>query len=222
MCNQIYLRFHICPCELRYRLDECEYGRLDPRCHTVSMSIKWTHRDYCHYHMSVRAASRAHAAARAAKHSGSRSRKPGVYLPPAHQLPSSHSAAPRPQPPAPLNVASPISLSDTDDDSVCGAKKKNEKEKGEKQEAPKLDVGCSSGYSVGLDRIFNPGYRVFTGLPWTEAGRHFQREKPSSWWWRDYRNEEGRPTVMARPLRTAAAADPERFPLAEDSRGFCY
>ncbi|KAI1202736.1 hypothetical protein F5X97DRAFT_188394, partial [Nemania serpens] len=40
MCRQIYLCFHDCPCELQYRLEECQYGRSDPRCQAVQTSLK--------------------------------------------------------------------------------------------------------------------------------------------------------------------------------------
>ncbi|RYP54799.1 hypothetical protein DL768_000527 [Monosporascus sp. mg162] len=55
MCKQIYLSFEMCGCQLRYRLDECDYGRTDPRCRHVRKAVKATHRDYCHYHTRVKA-----------------------------------------------------------------------------------------------------------------------------------------------------------------------
>ncbi|CAJ2499795.1 Uu.00g026480.m01.CDS01 [Anthostomella pinea] len=56
MCTQIFLRFHRCPCQLRYHLDECEHGRSSARCVHVATALKWTHRDYCHFHMKTRRA----------------------------------------------------------------------------------------------------------------------------------------------------------------------
>ncbi|KAI0109197.1 hypothetical protein GGR51DRAFT_558557 [Nemania sp. FL0031] len=39
MCRQTYLRFHKCPCELKYKLEECPFGISDPRCHEVKVSL---------------------------------------------------------------------------------------------------------------------------------------------------------------------------------------
>ncbi|KAI1636468.1 hypothetical protein F4809DRAFT_381160 [Biscogniauxia mediterranea] len=207
MCNQIYLRFHICPCELRYRLDECEYGRLDPRCKNVSMSTKWTHRDYCHYHMSVRAAARAKAKARAQQHGYSGR---GRYFPPPYQHQHQHrcdessDGAPGPQFPSESEIA------------LAAASEKFQQWAATPEGAAavgKLGASAAADHNYGhagappLPASYDANHPVFTGLPWTPEGMHFQPKKPSSWWWRDYKESN----VLARPLLTAAAADLERF-----------
>ncbi|KAI0599898.1 hypothetical protein F4775DRAFT_599762 [Biscogniauxia sp. FL1348] len=220
MCNQIYLRFHICPCELRYCLDECEYGRLDPRCKNVSMSIKWTHRDYCHYHMSVRAAARAKAKARAQKHgySGS-SRK---YFPPPYQHQHQHRCDEPEEEEGEHGALHPHIPSECQKALEAAAKNfakwaatpEGTAAIGRSKAPVSNDPDDPYGHKRALTRPFNPletDRPIFTGLPWTPAGMHFQPKKPSSWWWRDYKDKDGKSTILARPLLTAAAADPERF-----------
>ena len=52
MCKQIYLYFPGCGCQLRYFLEECEYGRADPRCHHLRHATKTVRRgSRCHYHL---------------------------------------------------------------------------------------------------------------------------------------------------------------------------
>jgi hypothetical protein len=53
MCTQVYIRFKDCTCQLRYRLDACEYGPGDPRCPEVKKAGVWAGREVCHHHLWV-------------------------------------------------------------------------------------------------------------------------------------------------------------------------
>ncbi|ORY57159.1 uncharacterized protein BCR38DRAFT_449788 [Pseudomassariella vexata] len=53
MCTQVYLRFHGCHCELRYRLDECKHGPASPHCKYIQKAYYVSRRPECHHHAWV-------------------------------------------------------------------------------------------------------------------------------------------------------------------------